>query len=189
MQEQMAIDTPLVVMTDEGTYAGAEVVAGALKDLDRALIVGRRTFGAGTVQVAYDFGPMQTVGRIALSLTIAFLVRPSGLEIDRAGVVPDVRILRRAAGEDAGVEERPARLRLQLRNPFATPVLPLAVTKEQPVAEVSYDWRPAAGHPGLESQLLEDVEIRLSKELLERVGARRRSEMLPKVNGVVAGWR
>lgn len=69
---------PLVVLVDEGSASASEIVAGALQDHDRALLVGRTTFGKGSAQSLY---PTSTGG--ALKLTVARWFTPSGRSIDR----------------------------------------------------------------------------------------------------------
>ena len=64
---------PVIVLIDEGTASAAEVVAGALQDNDRALIVGRRSFGKGLVQT-----PIQLHDGTQLQLTVARYYTPSG---------------------------------------------------------------------------------------------------------------
>ncbi|WP_262386191.1 S41 family peptidase [Hymenobacter sp. BT491] len=70
---------PLVVLVDEGSASAAEVVAGALQDHDRALIVGRRTFGKGLVQQ-----PITLADGSELRLTIARYYTPSGRSIQKS---------------------------------------------------------------------------------------------------------
>ncbi len=68
----------LVVLVDEGTASASEVLIGALQDWDRAIIVGRRTFGKGLVQEQFDLGD-----KSALRLTIARYFTPVGRSIQR----------------------------------------------------------------------------------------------------------
>ena len=70
---------PVIVLIDEGTASAAEIVAGALQDNDRALIVGRRSFGKGLVQV-----PIQLHDDAQLRLTVARYYTPSGRFIQKS---------------------------------------------------------------------------------------------------------
>jgi carboxyl-terminal processing protease len=71
---------PLVLLVDEGSASAAEIVAGALQDHDRALLVGRTTYGKGSAQAVFQ----TTVGG-GLKLTTARWYSPSGRSIDRGG--------------------------------------------------------------------------------------------------------
>jgi carboxyl-terminal processing protease len=76
-QPQKYADMPLVVLTDSGTASASEIVAGALQDHDRALIVGTTTFGKGSAQRVFH------LDEGALKLTTARWYTPSGRSIDR----------------------------------------------------------------------------------------------------------
>lgn len=78
---------PMVVLVNEYTASAAEIVAGALQDHRRALIVGTRTFGKGSVQTIID---LPDGG--ALKLTIARYYTPSGRSIQAQGIAPDVQV-------------------------------------------------------------------------------------------------
>ncbi len=79
---------PVVVLVDEGSASASEIVAGALRNLDRAVLVGRRTFGKGSVQVLHD----RKVGQkeVALKLTIGQYLTPGDVSIQSVGVSPDL---------------------------------------------------------------------------------------------------
>ncbi len=94
---------PVVVIVNEGSASGAEIVAGALQDAGRATVVGATSFGKGSVQSIYSFRTGD-----ALRQTTARYYLPSGRSIDKVGVEPDVEVA-------FSVEER-AELILQRRH-------------------------------------------------------------------------
>ncbi|MBL8956313.1 MAG: PDZ domain-containing protein [Myxococcaceae bacterium] len=79
---------PIAVLVNAGSASASEIVAGALKNLNRAVIVGRQTFGKGSVQVLYDF-PDES----ALKLTIAKYLTPGDISIQEVGIVPDIELI------------------------------------------------------------------------------------------------
>ncbi|BDG02733.1 MXAN_5808 family serine peptidase [Anaeromyxobacter oryzae] len=84
---------PLVVLVNGSSASASEIVAGALKNNDRALIVGRQTFGKGSVQVLYDFSdPAKPSEEAALKLTIAQYLTPGDVSIQEVGITPDVAL-------------------------------------------------------------------------------------------------
>lgn len=80
-------DIPLVVLVNEGTASASEIVAGALQDRDRAIIVGTTTYGKGSVQ---EIVPL--LGSSAMKLTTAAYLTPSGHDINESGIEPDVQV-------------------------------------------------------------------------------------------------
>jgi len=73
------------VLVDNGTASAAEIVAGALKDNHRALLMGRRTFGKGSVQTVLPLDAEH-----AVKLTTARYFTPNGTSIQAAGIQPDI---------------------------------------------------------------------------------------------------
>jgi carboxyl-terminal processing protease len=85
---------PLVVIVNNSSASASEIVAGALKNNNRALVIGRQTFGKGSVQVLYDFSdPAKPSEDSALKLTIAQYLTPGDVSIQEVGVTPDVLLL------------------------------------------------------------------------------------------------
>jgi len=76
----VAKDLPLAVLIDEGSASASEIVAGAIQDNDRGLIVGTTSFGKGSVQTIFD---LHEVAESALKLTTALYYTPSGRSIHR----------------------------------------------------------------------------------------------------------
>jgi carboxyl-terminal processing protease len=91
--------TPIAVLVDGATASAAEILAGALQDDQRAVVVGSRTFGKGTVQQ-----PMPLPDGSAIELTIANYRTPSGRSLDGIGLEPDIEVP--AAAGDKAAESR-----------------------------------------------------------------------------------
>ncbi len=85
---------PMVLLVNEGSASGAEIVAGALKDLHRAVLVGETTFGKGSVQ-----NVMQLPDGSAVRLTTAKYYTPSKQVIQGNGVTPNIRVAMTAEQE------------------------------------------------------------------------------------------
>ena len=83
---------PIVVLVDGGSASAAEIVAGALKDDHRATLMGRTTFGKGSVQTVLPLGDDR-----ALKLTTSLYYTPSGASINHRGIVPDIVLERDAS--------------------------------------------------------------------------------------------
>jgi carboxyl-terminal processing protease len=78
---------PLVVLVNEGSASASEIVAGALQDHKRAIVMGSQTFGKGSVQTVRQLGP-----DTALNLTTARYYTPNGRTIQAKGILPDVML-------------------------------------------------------------------------------------------------
>ena len=122
---------PVVVLIDNGSASAAEIVAGALKDNHRALLMGRRSFGKGSVQTVLSLDDTH-----AIKLTTARYYTPSGTSIQAAGIVPDIELANLALTENAPdaypiTSERDLRghLRGDNETPGATPATTLPIVR------------------------------------------------------------
>ena len=89
---------PVVLLVDRGSASASEVLAGALQDYGRALVIGERTFGKGSVQSVL---PLRNGG--AIKLTTARYFTPAGRSIQARGIVPDIEV---TFSDSAGMDER-----------------------------------------------------------------------------------
>ncbi|MCE8023966.1 MULTISPECIES: S41 family peptidase [Halomonadaceae] len=88
-RETAAPDVPLVVLINGGSASAAEIVAGALQDQRRGVIMGTESFGKGSVQQVMPLGNGE-----GLKLTTALYYTPNGRSIQAMGIEPDVRVVR-----------------------------------------------------------------------------------------------
>ncbi|MFA5114680.1 MAG: S41 family peptidase [Candidatus Omnitrophota bacterium] len=98
------LELPMVILINEGSASGSEIVAAALKDYKRAIILGTKSFGKGSVQTLIPLS-----GGSALRLTTARYFTPSGKQINNKGVEPDIvveNVSSQAKDREGIVEER-----------------------------------------------------------------------------------
>lgn len=96
---ELLAGVPMVVLIDGRTASAAELVAAALQENGRAIVMGERSFGKGSVQAVIPLGE----GNGALRLTTALYHGPSGRTVQRAGVGPDIELV---SSRDAGKRRR-----------------------------------------------------------------------------------
>ncbi len=84
---EIAGDVPMIVLIDAGSASASEIVAGALQDHRRAVVMGERSFGKGSVQTLLPLG-----GSAALKLTTARYYTPAGKSVQEGGIKPDITV-------------------------------------------------------------------------------------------------
>jgi carboxyl-terminal processing protease len=83
---EISRNIPIVVLIDKGSASASEILAGALKDRDRAYLIGETTFGKGSVQ------QIKYIGEGGFKLTMSRYYTPSGTNIDKIGIAPDKEV-------------------------------------------------------------------------------------------------
>ncbi|MFZ5917534.1 MAG: S41 family peptidase [Chloroflexota bacterium] len=109
------VELPLVILVNAGTASASEIVAGAIQDQGRGLLVGERTFGKGSVQLIYDLSDGSS-----LHVTAARWLTPNRHQIDGLGLTPDIEATLtqqdRATGRDPQLQAAIQALRQQVHS-------------------------------------------------------------------------
>jgi carboxyl-terminal processing protease len=134
---------PLVVLINGGSASASEIVSGALQDHRRAVILGTRSFGKGSVQTIFPID-----GEGALRLTTARYYTPSGRSIQGLGIAPDVEVAESREDEIHYLPDREADLNHALKNEGASgPTKPPAPRNDLPPQAKDIPSKPPANWP------------------------------------------
>jgi carboxyl-terminal processing protease len=130
-------NVPMVVLVNGGSASASEIVAGALQDHRRAVIMGQPTFGKGSVQTILPLG-----NNTAIKLTTARYYTPHGRSIQAKGIVPDIPLDDAAAEKAAGLRLREADLTKHLIDITKEKEKAAEEKAESAAAAVKYDFTP-----------------------------------------------
>ena len=122
----------LVVLVNEYSASGSEIVAGAIKDAKRGAILGKKTFGKGVVQQRFPLNSLNKTG--AVSLTVSTYYTPSGVSINETGIEPNVEV------EMSKLDEVTAAMRLYARKYVKTFVEEWIERTEKEMGETPKDF-------------------------------------------------
>ncbi|MFP6664988.1 MAG: S41 family peptidase, partial [Deltaproteobacteria bacterium] len=168
------MDFPMIVLVNGGTASAAEIVAGALQDHHRALVLGTETFGKGSVQTILPLDEFS-----ALRLTTARYYTPSGRSIQATGIAPDIfmeneiRVRPKDAARHQPLVLREANLPKHLENGEAE-AAPEVEVEEVSEEEVEVDLlRVKLGEPGQDPQLDRALELLKSWQVFSTILAKR----------------
>jgi len=193
----------LAVLVSGGSASASEIVAGALKNLDRAAIIGTRTFGKGSVQELYD-----NEDHSKLKLTIAQYLTPGDRSIQNLGIVPDIQLQRMyipdkndspqdfvrmlAPTRTYGEKDLDAHLVSTYAKDIDKPAfeLPYLVEKKKPAVGAAPEVKPPDDEDAPDDdEIVEDFEMRFAKQLVASVSASTRPKLVAGAGKIVQSVR
>lgn len=156
---EIAEDVPMIVLIDAGSASASEIVAGALQDHRRALIMGQRSFGKGSVQTLLPLGR-----DAALKLTTARYYTPSGHSVQEGGIEPDIAVPQLS---DPDLAKR-AKFTLRESDLRGHLINEAALKDEEMERDRREDPRFTLTAAQLEEQGIEDYQLHYALETLRR---------------------
>ncbi len=145
------------MLVNQNSASASEIVAGALKNLDRGVVIGEGTFGKGSVQVLFDipspisFGDKSDDDKLGLKLTTAQYLTPGDISIQGVGVIPDIEtdpMLVQKDGDRSWIRLQPSSHKRREADYEWHLEHPSARRGEKPIETVSYLFVPKTERQG-----------------------------------------
>jgi carboxyl-terminal processing protease len=152
---------PVIVLVDAGTASAAEIVAGALQDQRRALVMGEKSFGKGSVQTVVQTGPDS-----ALRLTTARYYTPSGRSVQAGGIRPDISVPQLS---DPDYKDRPVVREADLRRHLLAQAKATDELLEED--DTAKDPRFSATAEELKKEGIKDFQLHYALDTLKRLAS------------------
>ncbi len=183
----------IVILADFGSASASEILAGALKNNERAVLVGERTFGKGSVQQIFELNDGS-----ALKLTIAHYLTPGDISIQDIGITPDIELDPVMVSTDKPFDTPSQdRLREQLDGQKRTNV-ESKESKEKPIYSIIYLETPkeikqdgeetpeeALSREEKRKKIENDFSIKVAKDILSGSNSLLRKEILGQIQGEI----
>jgi carboxyl-terminal processing protease len=159
--DDIAGNTPMVVLINNGSASSSEIVAGALQDHHRAVLLGTRSFGKGSVQTVI---PLPGGG--AMRLTTARYYTPSGRSIQGLGIAPDIKVADQRAPEEHFGPEHEWNLNNVLSNEYGTGDKGAAARADLPPIAAAIPNKPPLNFPKFDPAKPAQTDFQLQEALV-----------------------
>lgn len=170
------INLPLVVVVNEFSASAAEIVAGALKNNQRAIVIGRTSFGKGSVQQVYDIQ-----GGSSIKMTVAEYLTPGNKSIQAVGIIPDVylyptQIKDKTYDLKENVYYSEKKLESHFENKFAA--TPEKSLYKMPYFKVTEEEDPTATDFIIKIKEDQDYELQFAIQILKATASASKADLL-----------